>query len=533
MLVSVICQYLMEPFQGSNNNNLDGYIPRSGRLMVCAPTNKALSVLAARFLAATNNISSTASTKFHNFHCNAVLVGDAEKLLVDERSSSREGNEIGSHDKSNCNNMHSSLKSIFLYTWNETIHEEYSSIRDDFICQKKKNREMNGKNSNIPLSILDIFYDRVLRLEKKLANGLRGLDCISDLLKEAAKLTRVFHTMKSGKFISKKRVVKCIEEVLTSLTDTLPSQQNVNRVLLRTADVIFCTLASAGNKVFRDSKPVEDLIVDEAAAATEPELSIPFHLQPKRLLVVGDPLQLPATVMSPRAVDLKLGKSLQERLMFECNHEFIMLDVQYRMHPDISRFPSKQFYGGTIRDGENVLKDYANKEEGAQLADGKPLTFLQVDGEENKLPGGSYCNEAEANAVVKLVRQLRAQTENVQAQWHSSIRLRVITFYQAQVNLIKTKLAVHGLKNSVVVATVDSSQGCEADMVVVSFVRSPPPNQSKWASAGFLGDDRRMNVALTRARYQLILVGNMRDMARMTKSQTLQQLSKLCDESKN
>jgi hypothetical protein len=91
--------------------------------------------------------------------------------------------------------------------------------------------------------------------------------------------------------------------------------------------------------------------------------------------------------------------------------------------------------------------------------------------------------------------------------WYDPDRLRIITFYQGQVVLIKQLLSRAGL-GQVLVATVDSSQGCEADIVLVSFVRSNPGYGSVRRSAGFLADDRRMNVAMTRARYQLVCVGD-------------------------
>lgn len=148
----------------------------------------------------------------------------------------------------------------------------------------------------------------------------------------------------------------------------------------------------------------------------------------------------------------------------------------------------------------------------SSILDGRPYTFLQVDGVEKQVSNGSYQNPAEAFAVIQLIKQLReAAVHNpaLRNSWHGAERLRVITFYQAQVSLIKT-MCNDAFGPHVVVATVDSSQGCEADIVIVSFVRDGRTNKS-----GFLSDDRRMNVALTRAKYQLICVGNARGMAGM------------------
>jgi senataxin len=281
--------------------------------------------------------------------------------------------------------------------------------------------------------------------------------------------------------------------------------------LIKSADVVFCTLCSSASRVMRlTGESIEALIVDEAAASTEPDLYIPYHLRPSKLLVVGDPNQLPSTVLSDRAKGLGLDVSLQERLMMHCGYDFTMLDVQYRMHPEISSFPSRQFYNSQLRDGENVMVERGRR---ALLLNGRPYSFLQVNGSETKGSTQSTCNAMEANAVVDLVKELVHENE----QYRSSFQmLRIITFYTAQVFLIRKMLDNAGF-NDVLVATVDSSQGCEADVVIVSLVRS--------VSAGFLKDDRRMNVALTRARYQLVCVGNVARYSSMEAAHTLHHLA--------
>lgn len=120
--------------------------------------------------------------------------------------------------------------------------------------------------------------------------------------------------------------------------------------------------------------------------------------------------------------------------------------------------------------------------------------FLQVNGIERQCRLGSFENYAEAQAVVKLVQ---SASKRLRHQWQSADRIRIITFYSAQVSLIKNCLRQCGMPE-VVVATVDSSQGSEADIVIVSLVRSH--GNSKHSSVGFLSDDRRMNVAITRGK---------------------------------
>jgi superfamily I DNA and/or RNA helicase len=125
---------------------------------------------------------------------------------------------------------------------------------------------------------------------------------------------------------------------------------------------------------------------------------------------------------------------------------------------------------------------------------------------------------------LSLVEELCRRTEPFSSFWHSPDRIRIITFYQEQVKYMQQLFRKHGYfdrktkKDKIVIATVDSSQGCEADIVIVSFVRSY--RQNKDIRAGFLTDNRRMNVALTRARFQLICIGNIEALSQLNEPNT-------------
>jgi superfamily I DNA and/or RNA helicase len=251
-----------------------------------------------------------------------------------------------------------------------------------------------------------------------------------------------------------------------------------------------------------------------------------------RLLVVGDPKQLPASVSSPLSEQWGLGRSLHERLTVDLGRSQTMLDVQYRMKPEIAEFPSQQFYNGRLVNGENVkdtnygsslavrkpligfvngvFRDVAGEanvfggksSSGDLLETTPPFCFFQVNGKEKQSHSGSYYNTEEAIALVTLLKIIRARHQQGRGErpsWCSPDKIRVITFYSAQVATIRQILRREGFQG-VLVATVDSSQGCEANVVVLSFVRT--------TVAGFLKDDRRLNVALTRARHKLFCLGN-------------------------
>lgn len=463
LLVSVICSYLSKGLSPGQHHH---------RLMVCAPTNKGIAVLAALTLQeikkqGLNGISTA-------------LVGDKEKLLCDEN-----GTSTDTSGKKSLTSIHSS-------TWMKIVMDEYKQIKSLVY-----NKFQDDKNISAAQKLS-------AQLEQKLKNILPLLsETKSSLPAEIS--SHLMHITGSNGFNA---IASKIDMLMNALNE-LPKTQ-VDKKLLTSADVIFCTLSSSGCSTLTNlAKPeIDDLIIDEAAAASEPELYIPFQFKPSRLLAVGDPKQLPATLFSGRAKELGLGKSLHERLMYDCKAEHVMLNIQYRMSPAISYFPSREFYNSEISDGPNVKGTcYIN---GPRLLDCHPYTFLHVDGEEKRSKEGSYKNKREAKRIVELVRSLRDMATSTEEKrtWHLSARIRIITFYEAQVTLIKERLRRKGLHGKVAVATVDASQGCESEIVVISFVRTGK-------TAGFVNDARRLNVALTRAKFQLVCVGNVHSFRQM------------------
>ena len=169
--------------------------------------------------------------------------------------------------------------------------------------------------------------------------------------------------------------------------------------------VIFCTLSSAGCAAMKTTRSVDNLIIDEAAATTEAETIIPFVLKPKRMMMVGDPKQLPPMTLSSHGQSIGFARSCMERLGDMGDMQ--LLDTQYRMHPAISRWPNKQFYGGMLKDGVSREEVVA------------PFTFLDTKGKSKEAQGstGSYKNEGEALVVVRLLRQLMSD-------WHEQVSSR-------------------------------------------------------------------------------------------------------------
>ena len=299
-----------------------------------------------------------------------------------------------------------------------------------------------------------------------------------------------------------------------------PRHMELVQALLSSADLVFCTLCVAGSHVVRTMKPVEVLVVDEAAQAVEPEVLIPLMLSPKRVLLAGDPQQLGATICSHAADKAGLGRPLLARLMVDCQRPAAMLSVQYRMHPEISSFPNARFYDGRLCNAPCVSEAAAPWCEGGVGWLG-PCAFIDIGsgsghggGNEAVDASGSRCSQLEAVVVAWIVAHL-------QKRWRVDVtdpnQLRILTFYSAQVRSIKMSLPAPlrcsattptGDGGSTSVHTVDGSQGAESDVVLLSFVRS-----NARGSIGFVSEPRRLNVALTRARKSLVMVGDARTLA--------------------
>ena len=267
----------------------------------------------------------------------------------------------------------------------------------------------------------------------------------------------------------------------------------LERELLERASIVFCTVASSGRSVLRRTlkNKIECLIVDEAAQGPECETIIPLAYQPQRVLLVGDPQQLSTTVCASRAAELAgYGRSMMQRL-FDIKYAHSMLAVQYRMNSEISSFPAKRFYDG-LSDGPQTWT----------LSDTLPAYRLidVCDGIEERggRSGPSMSNRLEAETLTIAANALldfcqrRCQDDscsdgNFSGSGQSIV---VITFYAGQKSLLRRLLP-----GSIQVHTVDSFQGSEADVVLLSCVRA-----NKQAKVGFLNDFRRLNVALTRAK---------------------------------
>lgn len=278
--------------------------------------------------------------------------------------------------------------------------------------------------------------------------------------------------------------------------------KKVEKEVLDSADVICCTCVGAGDPRLRDIR-FRQLLIDESTQSVEAECLIPIVMGVKQLVLVGDQCQLGPVVMDKKAAHLGLSRTLFERLMVLGTRPY-MLQEQYRMHPAISHWPSNTFYDGRLQNGVAAIDRDVSKEfpELHWLDNEHPLFFMMVDGQEEMAGGGtSYVNRSEA-VVVEKVSTLLMKSGVMPEE------IGVITPYQGQKSHVINHMTRFGsmqadLYAAIEVASVDSFQGREKDFIVLSCVRS---NESQ--GIGFLRDPRRLNVAITRARYGVIIIGN-------------------------
>ncbi|KAI9103657.1 hypothetical protein K1719_023280 [Acacia pycnantha] len=279
---------------------------------------------------------------------------------------------------------------------------------------------------------------------------------------------------------------------------------SIRAAILDEATIVFSTLSFSGSHVFSKlNRSFDVVIIDEAAQAVEPATLVPLANQCRKIFLVGDPAQLPATVISETAKNYGYGKSLFERLM-EGGYPVKMLKTQYRMHPEIRSFPSREFYEDSLEDGEDIRS--TTEREWHKYSCFGPFCFFDIhEGQETRPPGSgsSWVNVEEVEFVLLLYQKLVTLYPYA---LKSGNKLAIISPYSQQVKLFQRRfqetLGVPAEK-VVDICTVDGCQGREKDIVIFSCVRA-----SKDKGIGFLEDDRRMNVGITRAKSAVLVVGS-------------------------
>jgi len=265
------------------------------------------------------------------------------------------------------------------------------------------------------------------------------------------------------------RATECFSEDLAAVS----ASARELRERFDSVRVVAATAHRAASHAYLRQRRFELTVVDEASQLTEP-LSLALVMRAARFVLIGDDRQLPPVIQTP-GLDVSLFERLKVEAMEHCPEVVSLLDVQYRMHPTIMNVANRLYYGGQLKAGVSAAQ--------REPQVGGPLVFVPVD---QGSTGRS--NSAEAESVAEITHRL---LETVTAD-----AIGIVSPFRAQVALLRQMLGTTG----VTIDTVERFQGGERDIMLISFVRS--------RGSGFVFDDRRLNVAITRARRKLILIAH-------------------------
>jgi superfamily I DNA and/or RNA helicase len=372
-----------------------------------------------------------------------------------------------------------------------------SNTAVDVMAERLSERNLRvlrlGNISRVDRNILDLTLDGQLAREPESKK-------VKQLKVEAAAIRRKASTFKRN-FGARER-----EERKEMYREAREIQQWANQLeqtmiyrLVEGAEVICCTLINTDQKLLRDID-FDVTVIDEAGQALDPGLLIPLR-KSRKWIMAGDPFQLPPTVKSKEAERKGLAENMLERWINSDRRSFF-LTVQYRMHREIMEFPNRYFYQGrlqadvSVADRKLALPEYAPVE----FIDTAGCGFEEQINEENK----SRYNEGEAFILREHFLQLIQAAELAKIPFPD---LGIITPYREQVRYLRKFLAedeqISAFQEYYHVDSIDGFQGNEKTVIYISMVRSNDRGE-----IGFLKDYRRMNVALTRAREKLILIGD-------------------------
>ena len=285
----------------------------------------------------------------------------------------------------------------------------------------------------------------------------------------------------------------------------------IRQQLFEETRAVTCTLAGSASQLL-DGLHFHTLFIDEAAQALEAACWIAIR-RADRIVLAGDHQQLPPTVKCPAAARGGLSRTMMEQIVSHCPETVTLLDVQYRMNETLMTFPSRWFYGGRVKSAPEV------RHRGILDFD-VPATWIDTDylddaGQEEFVGEGyGRVNKAEAELTLQVLRDYIRRI-GPDRMMDERIDFGIISPYRAQVQFLRRLLRhdeeLRPFRQMMTVNTVDGFQGQERDVVLISLVRANDKGQ-----IGFLGDLRRMNVAMTRARMKLIILGHAPTLCRHT-----------------
>ena len=338
-----------------------------------------------------------------------------------------------------------------------------------------------GHPSRLSEEVLTSGLDHKLNLmpEQKLIKELRKR--ADDSRKEADKYKRNFGPEERKQRSEARAEARSLDKEAREISNF------AEQSLIAKADVIACTLIGASDRRLKEVE-FNTVFIDEAAQSLEPATWIPI-LKANKVVLAGDPWQLPPTVKSSQAAKAGLEVTLIEKAI-KRGENAILLNEQYRMNNEIMAFSNRYFYGDKlIANADNAMRKLGDGEMAIEFIDTAGCGF-----EENRSTSGESRSNIEEASL--LCRHLAA----LMNQYPDLTDIGVISPYRAQVDLLDEMLPKDA---RIAVQTVDGFQGQEREVIYISLVRNNENGQ-----LGFLTDYRRMNVAMTRAKKKLVVIGD-------------------------
>lgn len=433
------------------NSNGPSRSTTSKKLLVCAPSNAAVDELVMRFKEGVKTI--------HGRH---------EKLSVIR---------LGRSDAINAN--------VLDVTLDELVNARLNQIGKDPAERDLQKLCLEHKNTDTA------FKDARSKVDQCRAQGLPV----------PPELERELDLLKKKKSQLSQEIDAARDKNHSAARDADLNRRRIQQETIDGANVICATLSGSGHDMFQNlSIEFETVVIDEAAQSIELSALIPLKYGCSKCILVGDPKQLPPTVLSKAASRFQYEQSLFVRMQANHPKDVHLLDTQYRMHPEISAFPSAAFYEGKLQDGPNMRPLRTSPWHQSELL--SPYRFFDVQGLHQSAPKGhSLVNVAEIRVAMQLYERLLADFRG----YDFSGKIGIITPYKGQLREMRSQFGGkygNSIFSHVEFNTTDAFQGRESDVIIFSCVRASNKG------IGFLSDIRRMNVGLTRAKSSLWVLGN-------------------------
>ncbi len=381
-----------------------------------------------------------------------------------------------------------------------------AAVKDVTLDELVKARVEGTANQNGGPSAREMIHKEAGEIKKQIAELRPQLESAraSENRELTSRFQRQFDDLKRRQHQIGAKIDADKDSGITAARESELRRRQIQQEILDSAQVLCATLSGSGHEMFKNlNVEFETVIIDEAAQCVELSTLIPLKYGCSKCILVGDPKQLPPTVLSQSAARFGYDQSLFVRMQRNQPDDVHLLDTQYRMHPEISIFPSQEFYERRLYDGDDMRR--LRHQPWHQSALLGPYRFFDVKGAQQRgHKGQSLVNFEELKVAMQLYERFRTDYPSLDLKG----KIGIITPYKAQLHELRDQFSRRfgeNIKEEIEFNTTDAFQGRECEVIIFSCVRASPTG-----GIGFMTDIRRMNVGLTRAKSSLWILGDSR-----------------------